>query len=138
MSIASELKDLVIKWGGSPTCEDDTIEELIRLLKNMDKPSSGGGSGTMLVNVTETSETIDGDPYLVYTCDKTYAEINAALEAGTAVWIAGCSVLSYGGNPENGYSYNIYPMFSSAYPFNTFSADAEHPYPAFWVNNTIN
>lgn len=59
MSIASKLKDLVIKWGGQPTKDDDSIEELIALLTELDAP--GGGSGGIYfltpVDVSYSSKT---------------------------------------------------------------------------------
>jgi len=69
MSIASKLKDLVIKWGGQPTKDDDSIEELIALLTELDAP---GGSGALVVNLVNT-----GDGYV---CDKTAGEMFEAME----------------------------------------------------------
>lgn len=71
MSIASKLKDLVIKWGGQPTKDDDSIEELIALLTELDAPSSGSGGGVLVVNVTSS----DDGQTITTTCDKTTAEI---------------------------------------------------------------
>lgn len=77
MSIASKLKDLVIKWGGQPTKDDDSIEELIALLTELDAPS--GGSDIMTVNVAYNS----GDGSF----DKTYAEIKTEMNAHKPVLV---------------------------------------------------
>lgn len=77
MSIASKLKDLVIKWGGQPTKDDDSIEELIALLAELDAPS--GGSGVLVVHSTydESTQTV--------TLDKTWQEIYDASHNGAFV-----------------------------------------------------
>lgn len=76
MSIASKLKDLVIKWGGQPTKDDDSIEELIALLTELDAP---GNSGIFLVpnNYDEQTGNV--------TLGKTAGEIIDAVQSGTIV-----------------------------------------------------
>lgn len=77
MSIASKLKDLVIKWGGQPTKDDDSIEELIALLTELDAPS--GGSDIMIVNAAYKNG--------VGSFDKTYSEIKAEMNAHKPVLV---------------------------------------------------
>lgn len=87
MSIASELKDLVIKWGGAPTAEDDSIAELIAVLKNLDAPG-GSGAVALVVNYDQDKMALD----------KTYTEIAEAVTAGRVVLMYEndtCSYLCY-------------------------------------------
>lgn len=76
MSIASELRELVVKWGGKPGKDDDSIAELIAVLKNLDAP---GGSGALVVNLVEDPQ---GE---VYVCDKTAGEMFEAMEQSGVV-----------------------------------------------------
>lgn len=77
MSIASKLKDLVIKWGGQPTKDDDSIEELIALLTELDAPSSG--SGVLVVHKDKT---------LPFALDKTWQEIFDAASTGVVFLVS--------------------------------------------------
>lgn len=77
MSIASKLKDLVIKWGGQPTKDDDSIEELIALLAELDAPICG--SGVLVVHK---------DKALPFALDKTWQEIFNAASTGVVFLVS--------------------------------------------------
>lgn len=121
MSIASKLKDLVIKWGGQPTKDDDSIEELIALLTELDAPSSG--SGALVVHEITVDES-------TMRLDKTMGEIINAMPL-VFVYLsqteAGITTTFY--DPLNEYELGADGGYLIHYGSNTYNAASLDDYP---------
>lgn len=86
MSIASKLKDLVIKWGGQPTKDDDSIEELIALLTELDAPSGGSG-GIYFLTPVDVSYSDRTGTFTQLSISESYNDIVNKLNKGIEVAI---------------------------------------------------
>lgn len=69
-SISKELKELIINNGGTVTKDDDSVAELLSILKGMSL-GGGGSSSVLVVNTTSSDDII--------TMDKTWQEIYEAM-----------------------------------------------------------
>jgi len=122
MSIASKLAELVIKKGGTLSADEDSVEEILAKLIELEDGEPSGG-GVLLISGTYTDECIR--------LNKTYNEIKAAFLSGSAVFedarFPGEEIYywcTYVGAPEGYYMV----QFGSNYEFH---ADSEDSYPFY-------
>ena len=126
MTIASALDKLNDKLAGSDQPASQTIEGMIlRLIDNIDNGGGGGGGGALIVHGDETG-----------TIDKTYAEIVAAINAGSIPILSSTvdaftQTLLLSGYTADETGYIVYFGVVGESTIFTFTAETENGYPTY-------